>query len=155
MRLDIRRIASIKQGDELVGNRARVKVVKNKLAAPFREAEFDIMFGKGISLEGDVLDIGVKHEIVKKSGSWFSYKDQRLGQGREAVKEFLATNPEIFKEIDSEIRITLQPAEDKAAEDKAAEVSENSEKAGATAGDAKATPIASKGKKKAGAAARA
>lgn len=156
IRLDIRRIASIKQGEEMVGNRARVKVVKNKLAAPFREAEFDIMFGQGISREGDVLDIGVKHEIVKKSGSWFSYNDQRLGQGRESVKEFLAANPELLDEIELEITKKVQPVVQEADDKKTAEVK------GASAADVSdedldtepTTP--SKGKRKAsGASARA
>ena len=99
VRLDIRRIAAIKQNDQVVGNRARVKVVKNKVAAPFREAEFDIMFGKGISKVADILDLGVTRGIVQKGGSWFSYKDQRLGQGRERAKDFLVENPKIFDEI--------------------------------------------------------
>jgi recombination protein RecA len=104
IRLDIRRIASIKQGEEVVGNRARVKVVKNKCAAPFREAEFDILFGTGISRTGDVLDLAVAKDIIKKSGAWFSYGEHRLGQGREAVKEFLAANKAIFDTIEKETR---------------------------------------------------
>ena len=149
MRLDIRRIASIKQADQMVGNRARVKVVKNKLAAPFREAEFDIMFGKGISKEGDVIDLGVKHEVVKKSGSWFSFKDQRLGQGRESVKEFLASSPEIMAEIESEIVAKLKPAE------KSEEENKDTQKAGAQAA-ANSTPAkAAPRGRKTGASARA
>lgn len=151
MRLDIRRIASIKQADQMVGNRARVKVVKNKLAAPFREAEFDIMFGKGISKEGDVIDLGVKHDIVNKSGSWFSYKDHRLGQGREAVKEFLASNPELMLEIENEIKAKLQPADQEQKEEK-------DEKAGATAAakaEEKAPAKAARGRKAGASAARA
>ena len=107
IRLDIRRIASIKQSDEIVGNRARVKVVKNKLAAPFREAEFDIMFGKGVSRAGEVLDLGVTHGIVQKSGSWFSCGDDRLGQGRESVKEFLINNQEMQLRIERGVKEKL------------------------------------------------
>jgi len=104
VRMDIRRIASIKVSEEeVIGNRTRVKVVKNKVAAPFRQAEFDIMFGKGISRTGDVLDLGVTKEIVTKSGSWFSYKEERLGQGRESAKEFLEQNPAVMAKIEAEI----------------------------------------------------
>lgn len=104
VRLDIRRIASIKASeDEVVGNRTRVKVVKNKVAAPFRQAEFDVMFGKGISRTGDVLDLAVAKDIVAKSGTWFSYKDERLGQGRENAKEFLSQRPELLQQIESEV----------------------------------------------------
>ena len=99
VRLDIRRIESIKDGAEVVGNRTRVKVVKNKVAPPFRQAEFDIMYGKGISREGSLLDVGVDLGIVKKSGAWFTYEGEQLGQGRENAKEFLAENPEIMVEI--------------------------------------------------------
>ena len=104
VRLDVRRIDSIKQGDEIVGNRTRVKVVKNKVAPPFKQAEFDIMYGGGISREGSVLDSGVTAGIVNKAGSWFSYNDQKLGQGRENSKEFLKTNPEIYAEIENLVR---------------------------------------------------
>ena len=95
VRLDIRRIETLKEGTEAVGNRVRVRVVKNKVAPPFKEAEFDIMYGTGISTEGDVLDLAVEHKIVQKSGAWFSYGDQRLGQGRENVRQFLRDNPEL------------------------------------------------------------
>jgi recombination protein RecA len=104
VRLDIRRIAAIKQSDEVVGNRVRVKVVKNKVAAPFKEAEFDVMFGTGISKVGDVLDLAVQHNLVQKTGAWFSYKDQRLGQGREKVKDFLSENTAILTELETELR---------------------------------------------------
>jgi recombination protein RecA len=104
VRMDIRRIDSIKQGEEVVGNRTRVKVIKNKVAPPFRQAEFDIMYNGGISKEGTVLDVGVKEEIVQKSGAWFSYKDTRLGQGRENSKQFLKENPAIALEIENLIR---------------------------------------------------
>lgn len=104
VRLDVRRIESIKQGNEVVGNRTRVKVVKNKVAPPFKEAEFDIVYGQGISKEGSILDIGVSLDIVNKSGAWFSYNGQRIGQGRENVKQFLRENPEIAHEIEAKIR---------------------------------------------------
>jgi recombination protein RecA len=103
IRLDIRRIASIKVGDEILGNRVRVKVVKNKMAAPFKQSEFDIMFNKGISSSGDLLDLGVAKDIVKKSGSWFSYKSERLGQGRESVKKFLEDSPDLAKELTKDV----------------------------------------------------
>jgi len=104
VRLDIRRIESIKDGVEVVGNRTRVKVVKNKVAPPFRQAEFDIMYGKGISREGAVLDLGVDLDIVKKSGAWYTYDGEQLGQGREKAKEFLIVNPEIMVEISERVR---------------------------------------------------
>jgi len=103
VRLDIRRIASIKQGQEVIGNRTRVRVVKNKVSPPFKEAEFDIIYGKGISREGDVLDLAVDHSIIEKTGTWYSYKDQRIGQGRENTKAFFGENPEIFHQIEGEI----------------------------------------------------
>ena len=118
VRMDIRRIAAIKTPEAVMGNRVRVKVVKNKVAAPFREAEFDIMFGKGISKIGDALDLAVNHEIVSKTGAWFSYGDQRLGQGREKVKDFLAENPEIFADIEMKLKAKLgfgEPVKEKAA----------------------------------------
>ncbi|WP_125153716.1 recombinase RecA [Clostridium rectalis] len=104
VRMDIRRIDSIKQGDEFLGNRARVKMTKNKVAPPFKTAEFDIMYNEGISRTGNILDIGVKEEIVQKSGAWFSYKDTRLGQGRENAKQFLKENGDILLEIENLIR---------------------------------------------------
>jgi recombination protein RecA len=103
VRMDIRRIGAIKDGDRVLGNRTRVKVVKNKMAPPFRQVEFDIMFGEGISKEGDMIDLGVEEGIIEKSGSWFSYKKDRLGQGRENVKNFLKENPELLQEIESVI----------------------------------------------------
>jgi recombination protein RecA len=110
VRLDIRRINQIKEGDEVMGNRTRVKVVKNKIAPPFRKAEFDILYGEGISRLGEIIDLGVDFNIIKKSGSWFSYGDTRLGQGRDAVKQLLADNPELTAELDSKIReAILQP----------------------------------------------
>ncbi len=104
VRMDIRRIDSIKESGEIVGNRVRVKIVKNKVAPPFKQAEFDIMYGTGISKEGSVLDMGVEYEIVNKSGAWYTYEGERLGQGREAAKEFLRTNPELLDEIDHKVR---------------------------------------------------
>jgi recombination protein RecA len=107
VRIDIRRIAAIKEGDVMVGSRTRVKVVKNKVAAPFREAEFDIMYGEGISREGDMLDLAANNEIVEKSGSWFSYKGERIGQGRENSKNFLKENKDIAAKIEIEVRTKL------------------------------------------------
>jgi recombination protein RecA len=104
VRLDIRRIGAIKDRDEVVGNQTRVKVVKNKLAPPFREVEFDIMYGEGISKTGELLDLGVKAGVVEKSGAWFSYDSQRLGQGRENAKQFLRDNAEIAGQIETAIR---------------------------------------------------
>jgi recombination protein RecA len=103
VRLDIRRIASIKQAQEVIGNRTRVRVVKNKVSPPFKEAEFDIIYGKGISREGDVLDLAVDHDLIEKAGTWYSYRDQRIGQGRENTKTFLETNPEVLGQIEGEI----------------------------------------------------
>ena len=107
VRIDIRRIAAIKEGDVVVGSRTRVKIVKNKVAAPFREAEFDIMYGEGISREGDMLDLAANNEIVEKSGSWFSYKGERIGQGRENAKNFLKENKDIAAKIETEVRMKL------------------------------------------------
>ena len=104
VRLDVRRIDSIKQGDKVLGNRTRVKVVKNKVAPPFKQAEFDIMYGEGISKIGDLLDIAADVDIVKKSGSWYAYNDIKLGQGRENVKKFLADNMDLTDEINAKVR---------------------------------------------------
>ena len=105
VRIDIRRVDSIKNGTEIVGSRVRCKVVKNKVAAPFRTAEFDIMYGTGISKEGSILDMGVDYEIVRKSGAWYTYDAERLGQGREAAKEFLRQNPALADEIEHKVRV--------------------------------------------------
>lgn len=113
VRLDIRRVESLKQDGEVIGNRTRVKVVKNKVAPPFREAEFDIIYGKGISKEGNILDAAVNLDIVEKSGSWFSYNGERIGQGRENVKEYLAKNPKIAEEIEGKIRANYEKAFEK------------------------------------------
>ncbi len=107
VRADIRRIAAIKDGEAITGNRTRVKIVKNKLAPPFREAEFDILYGEGISREGDLLDLGAVHNVIEKSGSWFSYKGERIGQGRENARQFLRDNADIRQKIDAELRKLL------------------------------------------------
>ena len=107
VRLDIRRTSQIKNTDEVIGNRARVKVIKNKVAPPFRQAEFDIMYGEGISKVGEIIDLGVDHEIVKKAGSWFSYGDTKLGQGRDAVRQLLIDNPDLADEIEDKIRAAI------------------------------------------------
>ena len=107
VRIDIRRIAAIKEGDVVTGSRTRVKVVKNKVAAPFREAEFDILYGEGISREGDLLDLAVNKNILEKSGSWFSYKNERIGQGRENARAFLKENKDVMAKLDAEVRKTL------------------------------------------------
>lgn len=107
LRLDIRRIGSIKEGDRVVGNRTKVKIVKNKVAPPFRECEFDIMYGEGISRSGDIIDLGVTHKVVEKSGAWFSYKGDRLGQGRENAKQALKDNPDLAAKIENEVRAAI------------------------------------------------
>jgi len=104
VRLDVRRISQIKDSDEVSGNRVKVKIVKNKVAPPFRLAEFDIMFGEGISKAGEIIDLGVEHNIIKKAGSWFSYGDSRLGQGRDAVKQLIQDNPELMEELENKIK---------------------------------------------------
>ena len=108
VRLDIRRIGAIKNGEDITGNRTRVKVVKNKVAPPFKTAEFDIMYGEGISKIGEIIDLGVNYEIIKKSGSWFSYGDTKIGQGRDAVKTLLEDNPELMDELEKKIMDTLK-----------------------------------------------
>jgi len=108
VRLDIRRISQIKEGEDVIGSRTRVKVVKNKLAPPFRKAEFDIMYGEGISRTGEIIDMGIEYNIIAKSGSWFSYGDTKLGQGREAVKQIVSDNPELFDELSLKIKEALQ-----------------------------------------------
>jgi recombination protein RecA len=107
LRLDIRRIGAIKDGDRVVGNRTKVKVAKNKVAPPFREAEFDIMYGEGISKEGDLLDLAVNNRVVEKSGAWFSYKGERLGQGRENAKQTMKDQPVILEKIRNEVKLAL------------------------------------------------
>ncbi|MFM8552055.1 MAG: recombinase RecA [Nitrospiraceae bacterium] len=109
VRLDIRRIESIKEGQDVIGSRVRVKVVKNKMAPPFKQAEFDVMFAEGISKTGELVDLGTEKRIIEKSGAWYSYKGERLGQGREAVRDFLKTNPAIAKEIETRLREATAP----------------------------------------------
>ncbi len=123
VRMDIRRVDTIRENGEMIGNRVRVKVVKNKVAPPFKQAEFDIMYGTGISKEGSTLDMAVEYGIVNKSGAWYTYDVDRLGQGREAAKEFLRTNPDLFSEIDHKVRVAagLIPSEDVAPTPDAAE----------------------------------
>jgi recombination protein RecA len=129
VRLDIRRIGAIKDGDRAVGNRTRVKVVKNKVAPPFRECEFDIMYGEGISREGDVVDLGVNNKVVEKSGAWFSYKGERLGQGRENAKQTLKDNPEMLQRIENEVRTALGIPAHGAEPTEVSEAAETAEKA--------------------------
>ena len=116
VRLDIRRIETLKSGDEAIGNRVRVKVVKNKVAPPFRQAEFDIMYNTGISREGGILDLGTKLEIIKKTGTWYSYGEDRIGQGRENAKNFIRENPNIAQEIEEKIKVSTGLTEDTAVE---------------------------------------
>ena len=130
IRLEIRRIGAIKDRDEVVGNQTRVKVVKNKLAPPFKMVEFDIMYGEGFSKTGELIDLGVKAEIVEKSGSWFSYGSQRIGQGRENAKTFLKENPEIADEIEARIRANAAPADEAMPEDPGSDEDENDGVAG-------------------------
>ncbi len=113
VRLDIRKIENIKQDGEVVGNRARVKVIKNKVAPPFREAEFDIVYGKGISKEGNILDMAVNLDIIEKSGAWFSYNGEKIGQGRENVKTYLKDNPKVMAEIEKKVRDNFEKAFEK------------------------------------------
>jgi recombination protein RecA len=122
VRMDIRRIGAIKNGEEVVGSMTRVKVVKNKVAPPFRETEFEIMYGTGISKEGEIIDIGVLHNLIEKSGSWYSYKGERIGQGKDNVRSFLQQHPEISKDIESQIRAKLIP--EKATMNRGAEAKE-------------------------------
>jgi len=145
VRLDIRRIETLKEGTEAVGNRVRVRVVKNKVAPPFREAEFDIMYGVGISTEGDVLDLAVENKIVQKSGAWFSYGDQRLGQGRENVRQFLRDNPELVQQLRRQVIQAVQPEWGDAVAEAASQ-----EKAGGAAAQGSAAATAADGEASAG-----
>ena len=128
-RMDIRRISQIKQGESIIGNRTRVKVVKNKIAPPFRQAEFDIMYNEGISRSGDVLDLSVTYEIVEKAGAWFAYKGAKIGQGREAAKQYLKENPKVMEEIAGKVREAAIPKEEKAEKAPKAETKEPKEPA--------------------------
>ena len=155
VRMDIRRIGAIKEGDNITGNRTKVKVVKNKVAPPFKTCEFDILYGEGISYEGDLLDIGSGVDIVKKSGTWYSYGDQRLGQGKESSRQFLKENPKITREIDAKVRehfglgpVKVAAKKKPAAEEKKAEEKTAESASAATSTDAKpraSTPVAKKG----------
>jgi len=107
VRLDVRRIESLKDGNDVVGNRTRVKVVKNKVAPPFKQAEFDILYGKGISREGSLLDMGVDTGIIRKAGAWYTYGDDQLGQGKENARAYLISNPELANELDEKIRVAM------------------------------------------------
>jgi recombination protein RecA len=109
VRMDIRRIGAIKKGDEVIGNETRVKVVKNKVAPPFKQVEFDLLYGEGISREGEIIDLGVREGIVDKAGAWYSYNGDRIGQGKDNVRNFLKENPEIAAEIEGQIRAKLLP----------------------------------------------
>jgi len=119
VRLDIRRIGAIKNGEEVVGNMTRVKVVKNKVAPPFREAEFEIMYGAGISREGEILELGSAQGIVEKSGAWYSYKGNRIGQGKDNARLYLQTNKDVAREIEEQIRAKLLPAKQQRVDDQA------------------------------------
>ncbi len=112
VRLDIRRVGAIKQGDEVIGNETKVTVVKNKVAPPFREARFDILYGEGVSREGELIELGVRHEVVDKAGAWYSYQGERIGQGKENVRQFLKDNPDIAERIEAEIRARVLPREE-------------------------------------------
>ena len=112
VRMDVRRIETLKQGGEMVGNRTRIKVVKNKIAPPFKEAEFDIMFGKGISKEGDILDLATSIDAVNKSGAWYAYNGDKIGQGRENAKTYLREHPEIMEELEKKVRDHYKPKEE-------------------------------------------
>jgi recombination protein RecA len=107
VRLDIRRIGSVKRGDEVVGSETRVKVVKNKMAPPFKQAEFEILYGEGISREGEIIELGALHNLIEKSGAWYSYKGDRIGQGKENAKQYLKDRPEITAELDAQLRAKL------------------------------------------------
>jgi recombination protein RecA len=133
LRLDIRRIGAIKDGDRVVGNRTKVKVVKNKVAPPFRDCEFDIVYGEGISREGDVIDLGVANKIVEKSGAWFSYKGERLGQGRENAKQTLRDNPEMLQRVETDVRVALGISTGEAAQEATEETASTSGRKAAAA----------------------
>jgi recombination protein RecA len=107
VRMDIRRIGAIKKGDEVIGNETRVKVVKNKVAPPFREALFDILYGEGISREGEIIDLGVQHKLVEKAGAWYAYKGEKIGQGKDNAREYLREHPEVAREIENKVRAAV------------------------------------------------
>jgi len=126
VRLDIRRIGAIKRGDEVIGNETRVKVVKNKMAPPFKQAQFEILYGEGTSLEGELIDLGVEHKMVQKSGSWYSYGDDRIGQGKDNAKQFLKDHPEVRAELLQRLRdqLLVKPGAAQASSDEQAEAAE-------------------------------
>jgi recombination protein RecA len=134
VRLDIRRIETLKDGTEAVGNRTRVKVVKNKMAAPFKQAEFDIIYGTGISREGSLLDFGVEHEVVKKSGAWYTYEGEQLGQGKENSRNYLIENPDVANEIEKKIKAKLGVGVPRAVADLPVEEAPEAPKKAASAG---------------------
>jgi len=150
VRLDIRRTGAIKKGDEVIGNETRVKVVKNKVAPPFREANFDILYGEGISREGEVIELGVLHKLVEKSGAWYAYKGEKIGQGKDNAREYLKEHPEVAREIENKVRAALgvslleepEKAPAKAASEKAEKVEKPAEKTGGKA--SKAAPVEEK-----------
>jgi recombination protein RecA len=152
VRMDIRRIGAIKEGEVVSGNRTKVKVVKNKVAPPFRVAEFDIIYGEGISYEGDVIDLGTAADVVKKSGTWYSYGDERLGQGKEAARRFLKENPKIAAEIDGKIRAHYGPQPEADSDDAKAEGGKKEDKKGGDDGARAAAPAAGSGKGRSGSA---
>ena len=139
IRLDVRRIEALKQGGEIVGNRTRIKVVKNKIAPPFKEAEFDIMFGQGISKAGDILDLAANLGIINKSGAWYAYKDGKIGQGRENAKQYLKENPEVAEEVEAKVREHYGLTEGKTEEESSKDTKEK--KADAKASAAKAPDL--------------
>lgn len=126
IRLDVRRIEALKQGGEVVGNRTRIKVVKNKVAPPFREAEFDIMFGKGISKEGDILDLAVNMGVIQKSGAWFAYNGEKIGQGRENSKTYLRDHVDVMEEVEKKVRVAYGLLKEEAGTDEAEESGKDS-----------------------------
>jgi len=137
VRLDIRRIGAIKKGDEVIGNETRVKVVKNKVAPPFREALFDILYGEGISREGEIIDLGVQHKLVEKAGAWYAYKGEKIGQGKDNAREYLREHPEVAREIENKVREAVGVALlDPVVKPTAKAADKASEKAGAKAGKA-------------------
>nr|WP_317437756.1 recombinase RecA [uncultured Enterocloster sp.] len=143
VRMDVRRIETLKQGGEVVGNRVRVKVVKNKIAPPFKEAEFDIMFGKGISKTGDILDLAVKENIVEKSGAWFAYGGSKIGQGRENAKQYLAEHPAICAEIEAQVRVRYQlPGAEEAEEEARKAAQAENVRPASSQSEAKENPVA-------------
>jgi recombination protein RecA len=136
VRMDIRRTGAIKKGDEVIGNETRVKVVKNKVAPPFREANFDILYGEGISREGEIVELGVLHKLVEKSGAWYAYKGEKIGQGKDNAREFLKSNPDIAAEIENSIREAVGVAKLGVVEKATAKASEKaSAKAGSKASE--------------------